>query len=265
MIEDNRKQTTKEIKEMLTTELKSMQTEIVKLQTELEKANQRADNAEKAAEQFKKDIKKIQEKNTSLDTKLTTTKKELIQCIDTVEDNKNRQLRKTLVFRGIDEMTFPDDPNKQRQETWEETAKVLADCMAKKMNISTREAESMVERCHRSKPNPRYNGTAPRPIFAAFCNWKDSELTKKTFRESNISGQMLGNNNRKQVIVENKYGPRTTVRRNMALQERKELKQAGRIVSAYVAFPARLMVKEGRDAKYRLMKDFSNEPVQFNR
>ena len=59
-----------------------MQNEIVKLQSELEKANQRADNAEAAAEKFKKDLNKLQEKNTALDTKLTVTKKELVQCID---------------------------------------------------------------------------------------------------------------------------------------------------------------------------------------
>ena len=62
MIEDNRKQTTEEIKEMIKTELKTMQNEIVKLQSELEKANQRADNAEAVAEKFKKDLNKLQEK-----------------------------------------------------------------------------------------------------------------------------------------------------------------------------------------------------------
>ena len=75
-------------------------------------------------------------------------------------------------------MKFPNDPNKKRKETWEETAKLLADCMAEKLNISTEEAESMVERCHRSNPNRNYKGDAPSPIFAAFCNWKDSEKVK---------------------------------------------------------------------------------------
>jgi len=162
-------------------------------------------------------------------------------------------------------MKFPNDPNKKRKETWEETAKLLADCMAEKFNISPAEAESMFEKCHRSNPNPRYKGDAPRPIFAAFCNWKDSERTKREFRDSNMNQR--DGNNRRQVIVENKYGPRTTVRRNMALAERKKLKQEGRLISAFVAFPAKLMIKESHapDAKYRLFKDFSNEPVQFDR
>ena len=53
----------------------------------------------------------------------------------------------------------------------------------------------------------------------------------------------------------------------MALKERKRLKDAGQILNGYIKFPAILMVKDDRaqGAKYKQHKDFSNEPVHFNR
>ena len=268
IILDTRKQVTIEIRSLIQSELKSMHNEIVNLQTQLETSEQKYQNAEKEITSLKKELSKLQDDKNALsnkldttNNKLSTTNNELNKCIDTVEDHKNRQLRKTLVFRGIEEQRFPDDHN--RKETWEETAELLAEAMAAKMeNVSVEDAAAMVERCHRSNPNPQYQGNAPRPIFAAFCNWKDSEKVKKAFREANVrtnAGSMS-------VIVENKFGPRTTVRRNYALKERKRLKEEGRILSGYVAFPARLMVKEiGFNTKYRMWKDFSNDPVSFNR
>ena len=270
IISDTRKQVTLEIRSLIQTELKSMHEEITSLQTALETSDQKYKNAEKEIATLKKELNKVKEEKNALsnkldttNTKLTNTNNDLKKCIDTVEDNKNRQLRKTLVFRGIKELEFPGDENRNRKETWEETAKLLAEAMAAKMeNVSVEEAASMVERCHRANPNPRYEGNAPRPIFAAFCNWKESEAVKKAFREANA----WGNNANRKVIVENKFGPRTTVRRNNALKERKRLKEEGRILSGYVAFPAKLMVKEiGFNTRYRLWKDFSNDPVNFNR
>jgi hypothetical protein len=49
----------------------------------------------------------------------------------------------------------------------------------------------------------------------------------------------------------------------MAMKERKRLKDNGTILSGYVDFPARLMVKDSnvRGAKYFLKKDFSKEII----
>ena len=49
------------------------------------------------------------------------------------------------MFRGIKELEFPGDENRNRKETWEETAKLLAEAMAAKMeNVSVEEAAAMV-------------------------------------------------------------------------------------------------------------------------
>ena len=90
----------------------------------------------------------------------------------------------------------------------------------------------------------------------AFLDWRDSEFVKEQFRRNNISTDSV-------ISCEQKYGPRTTVRRNMALKERRRLKVAGEISSGYVKFPAILMVKDTNDTKYRQLKDFSNESVHF--
>ena len=57
----------------------------------------------------------------------------------------------------------------------------------------------------------------------------------------------------------------TSKRRSLDMLERKKLKDNNEIVSGYVAFPARLMVKTSnrQGSKYKLHKDFSKEKVSF--
>ena len=119
----------------------------------------------------------------------------------------------------------------------------------------------MIERCHRSAGNPQYHGTAPRPVFAAFSYWPDTVSITDAFWKKNIADR-----NFKQ-SVDYKYGPLTTKRRSLAKQERKRLRASGEIVSAYVAYPARLMVKKSKrqGARYVLHKDFSREKVTLGK
>ena len=120
-----------------------------------------------------------------------------------------------------------------RPENWDDTATTLATNMANTLENTTIEAaRKMVERCHRAAPNPRYKGNQPRPIFASFTNWRQSEFTKAEYRKVNISDAEAT------TYAENKFGPRTTVRRNLALKERKRLIANGEIVSGYVSHPA---------------------------
>ena len=66
---------------------------------------------------------------------------------------------------------------------------------------------------------------------------------------------------KKSVLVDYKYGPLTTRRRNLALQLRRTLINEGTLVKAHVAYPARLMGKSATDKKYREIKDFSKTDV----
>ncbi len=261
ILENNRN----EIKASIKAELADMKDEILRLQGELESVTGIANNAHKLAEKLQKKVTKLEEENGHLKHKLQNTVNDHDASLEMIEECKNRQLRKTIVFRGIPEKKIPSEASTNnntdgapttRPENWDETAVALAESMSQTLpNTTFEQASKMVERCHRSKPNPRYKGSGPRPIFAAFMDWRDSELVKDSYRKNT-------NNN---VFAEQKVGPRTTARRNMALKLRRELLDEKRIISAYVAFPARLMTKDSsaRGAKYTLWKDFSNEAVKL--
>ena len=67
------------------------------------------------------------------------------------------------------------------------------------------------------------------------------------------------------------YGPLTSLRRNLAFQKRKELKDEGSIVSGFVKFPAKLMMnvpghvdKFGKKI-YECYHDYSLEKVERKR
>ena len=190
-----------------------------------------------------------------------------------IENRTNRQLCKTLVFKGIPEMVSDfnssDNENDSRiqaaannnmrakKESWDDTEINLAKHISEICSMPVQEAKKIIERCHRSNPNPNYQGTGPRPIFAAFHSWKDSEWIKSEFRKNNIDNPGC------HIYAEQKFGPKTTIRRNRAMLMRKRLKDDREIISGYVAYPARLMVKTSNGEKYIMKKDFSKEEVNF--
>ena len=52
------------------------------------------------------------------------------------------------------------------------------------------------------------------------------------------------------------YSPALTKRRNEAMKVRKELKKSDPTIQAYVKFPARLMIKYGKDKEYSLYAEY---------
>ena len=164
-----------------------------------------------------------------------------------IEDRTNRQLRQTLIIVGVKE---------SRDETWNDTRDLLAETISKNLKTSFNSADKMLNRVHRaSRKDPHHPGN-PRRIFAAVHQWDDCEMLVEKFRELNVSG-------RSGVRINYMHGPLTTVRRNMAMLKRKQLKEAGTLQSAYVAFPARLFGKKHGEDAYTLIKDFSREEVQL--
>lgn len=158
-----------------------------------------------------------------------------------IEERTNRQLRQTLVFRGVPELAS--------EKKWSDTDKVLASAIGNALQC---DAHEMINRCHRTG-DPKYFTEAgrARPIAAAMYSWKDCENIIDAFRKDQ----------RSKIFVDYKYGPRTTRRRNLAMMLRKELKQKGEIKQAYVSYPAKLMGKRDGDLRYKLIKDFSKESV----
>ena len=164
-----------------------------------------------------------------------------------LEERTNRQLRQTLVFRGIKE---------NDKETWADTKQILSDIIAKTCDIAFEEAFDMINRTHRSAPNPRNKGN--RNIFANIYCWDDCERIIKDFRLNNI------NNTNFHISVNYKYGPLTTARRAESLSTRWSLKKDKSITKGFIAYPAKLMVIFNGDNAYKLYKDFSKDKVDFD-
>ena len=97
-----------------------------------------------------------------------------------IEERTNRQLRKTLVFKGI-----PYEGGK-KQETWEETEVVLRKHIAETCGMNYDET-NIIERCHRSAPNPHYKGDNPEFIFAAVYDWKDTTWLTEKYRKKGVA------------------------------------------------------------------------------
>jgi len=153
----------------------------------------------------------------TLKASIARSEKELTRRLtaleEKVEERTNRQLRKTLVIRGMEEKAADQPP-----ETWEETRVAVAKVIAKTCpSIDENRAYDIVERAHRSNKNSNYKGNAPRPIFAAITYWPDTVTITDDFRKKNIEDRNF------KLSIDYKYGPMTTKRRSLAFQERRKL------------------------------------------
>ena len=220
-------------------ELKGVKDE---LKTLTDKVNTIQKTADDALEKANKNEAVIETLSAALSANAETIK----SLESKLEDNVNRQCRKTLIIKGIKEK-----PN----ETWDTTEQLVAKKISQATNGDTSEdrALRMIERAHRSRPNKFKKGC--RDIYAALYDWKDAEFVLKSFTAKNISDKSFN------VFCEQKYGPLTTARRNQALIARKSLKANGEIISGYISYPAKLMVKypgQKKDDKFTMHEDFSN-------
>ena len=166
-----------------------------------------------------------------------------------IEERTNRSLRSTLVFKNV--------PQKGK-ETWAATTNLAAQAIktASSRRISFDAAHSMLERCHRGKPPRKARGnSSPTPIYALIDDWRNAEWIREEFRKKPKDFE---------VYCDQKYGTRTTWRRNKALLKRKELKRNGDISNGYVQYPAVLMVRKKVGDDYYEYEDFSKWPVVFD-
>ena len=222
--------------------------EIDRLKSDIVKTNDIAEAALDLARKNQDKIDLLESENNALRNKLNTIgDKQLNSIEERIEDRTNRQMRKSVIFKNIPE---------SKAETWEETESVLAAHIQKIAGVPLETAAGYLERAHRGAPSK--DQTGPRHIFAAFYDWKCSESVKEAFRNENI-------NNNGKLYAEQKYGPMTTKRRNAAMVLRKDLKAQKKIISGYVAFPAKLMVRTEQGSKYKVFKDFSAMKVSFGK
>ena len=221
---------------------------IDELSKAVDDASTTAEDALKSTKQNEANINKLSKSMDSFNNKYDKLEKDNSANIVRVhvlekklEDQVNRSSRKTIVVRGVKEGD---------KESWDDTRTVLAKEISNVASITEKEASCMMERVHRSRPNPHKQGK--RDIVAAFFDWNDSEFVMRKFRDAAKKGQVKG------IFVDQKYGPITTMRRNHALLQRKKLIVDKVITNGYVAYPAKLMVKKSKtDKNFVLYEDYS--------
>ena len=120
-----------------------------------------------------------------------STKKEINDINEWVEERTNRQLRQTLIIKGV-----PEAPEEQ---TWDDTKRVLAQTIASNVNTTEHNVfHHVLNRVHRGRANPR---KSIRDIYANLYQWEHCEKLVEDFRLLNISGKT-------NIKLEFKYGPR---------------------------------------------------------
>ena len=221
------------------TQLETQATKMEELCLANEELRLHIDSLSEKIEQFESENSKFS--SSDIINKITEVEERL-------ESRTNRQLRQTLVFKGVRET---------EDESWDDTFDIIAGITSKHLGISKQKALSMFNRVHRGRPAKNDNNS-PRAIYANLFKWYDCEELVDCFKKLNIE-------NKSSVRVSYHYGPRTSYRRNLALVERKRLKDSGVITSGYLEFPAKLFGKSRGSDKYKLVKDFSKEEVVFKK
>ena len=171
--------------------------------------------------------------------------KEILRLSKESKTRRIASLRNTLVFKGI--------PKKAGEKSWNDTTDVLIKTVAHDLNLKPEKVSNIFERVHRGRD--RENG--PPHIFAKVFNWNNSEHLKSDFRGLNIK-------KRSTIKCDQKYGPRTSNRRNQALVCRRNLLDNKQIVQGFLKFPAKLMVKLEGESKYIVHHDYSNDELVFD-
>ena len=241
--------------EQLAIALKPLNEDIASLKLELQARNKDIDNLKSEIEEIKSVNKELIAVNESLKTRMVTSEKFQTAALESfkqlegkLEDRTNRQLRQTIVVKGL--------PEKQ-DEKWSDTRNILAKHISKAYDIEYKKVYSMFERVHRGGGDGYNNSKkGKRDIYALCSHWDDSELL--------VWGSFDANKKKAKkdrIFIDYKYGPLTTLRRGQALKKRKEVLDQKLYRNAYVKFPAVLMArKEGEDV-YSKIADFSNADV----
>ena len=150
-----------------------------------------------------------------------------------VDEQTNRSLRNTLVFRGIKQTK--DEIN------WDDCRSTFINKISSLglNNISHEDLNYNIERIHRGKPSKFNDKNLPLPIFVKFVNWSFSDRLRRDIIHHKF-------NNVDKIFVDQVYSPALTARRTDALKLRRSLLQldANKNKTIFLNFPAKLMIKD---------------------
>ena len=212
------------------------------LSLDLKQTKQIAEEAKTTAINNSSAIEDLQLKYTTLSDKLVSyntenqeLKKQLEEAEATIDDQVNRSLRNTLIIKNVKEET---------NETWSQTKEVVKNLLVRHLRFDRERVDYVIERAHRGKVKVNTGINNHRNIYVRFIHWEDSEFVKKGFANINRENRDM------KIRVCPMFSPKIQARQNNAMQTRRQLLTSGTIVSGYVEFPAILMVKTSKEAKY---------------
>ena len=171
IIKKHLKQQENNLKGLIKSENALLKSEITNLQNEIETLKTENSNIKKQADINKSNYESLKGENATLKNKIAKLEEGQLKLAEEIEECTNRQLRKTLVFRGIPEepVSKTSGSSETRLENWKETEEILAKKIAELCDeTQLHEARNMLERVHRAAPNPNYKGAAPPSNFCCF-------------------------------------------------------------------------------------------------
>ena len=204
-----------------------------------EAAIKKATDNETQINELSEEIKEISLTNNE-NNALTIAK--ISELAEELDDQINRNLRTTLIFRGI--ATNPTE------KSWDDTTNILIDNITNHCpDLDGDTVYNAIERAHRGRPNT--DKTKPPNIYVKFNSWRDSERIKNTIIKKN-----KGKGN-KYLQVSPMYSKSVTKRNNEALKHRKELIVNHPDKDFIVVYPAKILSrkKNSRD-KYDAVIEF---------
>ena len=181
-----------------------------------------------------------------IDTKINNAKREMKQQLNVkkletqlrgalmeLEDLRNRSMRSTLIFKNVKE---------ENNERWDDTARLLCSYIVDQLDLNYTyvEIDFHISRAHRGgdsneeEPNQEQyhqKKQGPKPIYAQFVNWRMAE---------EIRNKIIYLNSKKQtkVICNQMFSKELTIRRNRALQYRRDILNTSPDLQIRLEYPA---------------------------
>ena len=227
MIEVKINESVGRLEERIDKRLDVLTSNIDKNKTSCEHTLQRVKQAESIAQDASNTV-------VQLKVEILKNSNELKSLQNELEDLRNRQMRKTLVFYG-----FPE----KGSETWEESRQLL------EKHFKTCGLEAVdIDRAHRAntRNNSNDRGKA-RPIFAEFVTWQDSSYilqnASKLSRFPKSHGSKVKTSGK--IHIQKLYGKKTVEERNKMLKIRKFFLLTNPDWKVSLTYPAILHINKG--------------------
>ena len=211
----------------LETKLASVEKKLVSVEIKLASVEQTAKKALDPADVNQNDISHTSKL-------LEEQQQEIISLKATLNEQIDRSLRSTLIFKGI--------PHENKEKSWDDTKNTLIKYLSTTFNWDKEVLSKDIERAHRGKINEE-NTKQNDAIYVKFESWRNSEGIKKDIIKANRDGHT-------KVIVTQMYSKVTTDIINDKLKLRKDIIQRNNSWKMYVKYPGILMAKKPGQSKF---------------